>query len=367
MNLFHRAEVVLLCCLSFSFSAIAQQPTAAEPTTAANRTPLTSSASPAPNDLLLDVVVTDKSGKPVPGLQQQDFTVLDNKHPANILTFHPHSAAATPSGEVDTSTEVIFILDEANAPYDKVIYAREGVENYLKKNNGVLDHPVSIGLFTDSGLQLQTQPSLDGNGLAAALQQQGQTYRAIEGGAVGGDFQRLQLSLDALNTLMNQEQSKPGRKMVIWVSPGWPLISGPHQILTPKQEQIVLNNVVRLSSALRQARITLYSVDPLGPASTGEHSVFYQNFTDGLTKLDNASFGDLGLQVLVTQTGGRAIFGNDPIANSIDHCIADLNAFYTLTIEPAPTDRPNQFHELNIKVAQPGLKVRTRNGYYAQP
>jgi VWFA-related protein len=317
--------------------------------------------------ILLDVVVTDKSGKPVPGLQQQNFTVFDDKHPASLLAFHAYSAAAIPAGQVDASTEIVFILDEANASYDKVIYARQGIENYLKQNNGKLTHPVSVGLFTDKGLQLQTQPTVDGNALAAALEQQGQTYRAIDRGAVGGDFERLQLSLDALNTLMTQEQPKPGRKMVIWVSPGWPLISGPRETLTVKQEQQVFGTVVRLSAALRQARITLYSVDSLGAAGTGERSVFYQNFTKALTKPDDASFGDLGLQVLVSQTGGRAIFGNDPIANSINHCIADLSAFYTLMIEAAPADRPNQFHELEVKVAQPGLKVRTRDGYYTQP
>jgi len=359
---FCRVGAILLCLPSVAFSGFSQQPQAF----AAPQASLGATSDPA-HQFLLDVVVTDKSGKPVAGLQQQDFTVLDNKHPANILTFHPHNAAATPAGEIDASTEVIFILDEVNAPYEKVIYARQGIENYLKQNNGQLDHPVSIGIFTDSGLQLQTLPTVDGNALAAALEQQGQTYRAIDRGAVGGDFQRLQMSLDALNTLMTQEQPKPGRKMVIWVSPGWPLISGPRETLTPKQEQQVFNNVTQLSFALRQARITLYSVDTLGAAGTGERTVFYQNFTDGLTKLDNATFGDLGLQVLVTQTGGRAIFGNDPIANSIDHCLTDLGAFYTLAIAPIPADRPNQFHELTVKVATPGLKVRTRNGYYTQP
>ena len=349
-----------------ALSAPAQQPLASLP---ANQQLVTHSADSDanPRQLLLDAVVTDKSGKPVAGLQKQDFTVLDNKNPTNILSFHAHSAAATPAGDVDASTEIIFIFDEANTTYDRVVYAREGIENYLKQNNGQLGHPVSLGLFTDSGLQLQTQPSINGSDLAAALEQQGRSYRAVASGAVGGDFQRLQLSLNALKTLVTQEQSKPGRKMVIWVSPGWPLISGPRETLTSKQEQQVYDTVVGLSSDLRQARITLYSVDSLGAAGTGERSVFYENFTKGLTKPDNAAFGDLGLPVLVTQTGGRAIFGNDSIANSINHFVADLGAFYTLTVEAASADHPNQFHELTVKVATPGLKVRTRNGYYTQP
>ena len=349
MNALLRTGAALLCFSSLCQPGTAQQPAGQNP------------------HIQLDVVVTDKSGKPVAGLNQQDFTILDNKQPTPILTFHPHTASSVPAGEIDPSTKVIFIFDEVNAPYDRAVYARESLKKYLKQNNGNLDHPVSIGLFTDSGLQLQTQPSVDGNALAVALEKEGQTYRAIERGAVGGDFQRLQLSLDALNTLMVQEKANPGRKMVIWISPGWPLISGPRDNLTEKQEQQVFDKVVWLSGALRESRITLYSVDTLGTAGTGERTVFYQNFTNGLTKTSNAAFGDLGLQVLVTQTGGRAIFGNDNIDNSINHLVADLTAYYTLEIAAAPSERPNQYRELNIKLATPGLKSRSRTGYYAQP
>ena len=144
-------------------------------------------------------------------------------------------------------------------------------------------------------------------------------------------------------------------------------MSGPNNVLTGKQEQQIFSAAVRLSAALRQSRITLYSIDPLGAGGTGERSVFYENFTKGLSKSDGAQFGDVGLQVLVEQTGGRAIFGNDPIANSINHEVADLSAYYTLSIDSAPAERPNQYHQIDIKMTPPGLKARTRTGYYAQP
>jgi hypothetical protein len=38
--------------------------------------------------ITLDVQVADKSGTPVRGLQKQDFTLLDDKQPKNILSFH---------------------------------------------------------------------------------------------------------------------------------------------------------------------------------------------------------------------------------------------------------------------------------------
>ena len=49
----------------------------------------------------LDVVVTDASGTPIPGLPLRDFTVLDNGEPSRILSFQAFdgvSAKPEPSG-----------------------------------------------------------------------------------------------------------------------------------------------------------------------------------------------------------------------------------------------------------------------------
>lgn len=47
---------------------------------------------PGSDKIYLDVVVTPKSGPPVTGLQQQDFTILDNKAPRPIISFRAVSA-----------------------------------------------------------------------------------------------------------------------------------------------------------------------------------------------------------------------------------------------------------------------------------
>jgi len=358
MNNIYRLGALFLC---FSWTTIcinAQQQPPATPAIA---------ASPGGNDhrILLDIVVTDKSGKPVAGLQQQDFTILDNKTPANILAIHPH--IPPPAPQVDASTEIILIIDEVNETYDKVIYARQGVKNFLRQNNGELNHPVALAFFTESGLNVQTRPSVDGNAIADAIDKQTQAWRMHgEGTGFYGAEDRLKMSKDALDSLIAQERSQPGRKMVIWISAGWPLFNETVENLSANQQQHVFDSAVALSTALRQARITFYSVDPLG-ADTGARTVYYQNFTKPLYSPAQAEMADLGLQVLVTQTGGRAIFGNDTILSSINHCVADLNAFYTLFLDAASADHPNQFHELTVKLAPPGLKARTRNGYYAQP
>jgi hypothetical protein len=42
---------------------------------------------PVANRIFLDVVVTPKSGTPVSGLLEQDFTILDNSAPQTITSF----------------------------------------------------------------------------------------------------------------------------------------------------------------------------------------------------------------------------------------------------------------------------------------
>jgi VWFA-related protein len=319
--------------------------------------------------VLFDVLVTNKSNQPVPNLQPQDFTVLDNGQPSKILLFHPHNLADVPANDVDASTTLIIVLDEVNAPFDRVTFARQGIQQFLKQNNGVLSHPVSLAFFTEHGLDLQTSPSIDGNALSAAIDKQVQTLRMLDRGTgYRGAEQRTRLSLDALDSLIAQEHSKPGRKMVLWLSPGWPLLTNIQDTVTSSQQQDILHSVVKLSTALRQDRITLYSIDTLGTAGVGTNAArYYETYAKPLTKPGDAYRADLSLQVLATQTGGRVLFGNDLIQTSLNHCITDLNAFYTLLIDGSSSPQPDTFHSLAVQLTPPNLKVRTRNGYYAQP
>ena len=72
---------------------------------------------------------------------------------------------------------------------------------------------------------------------------------------------------------------------MIWISPGWPLLTGPRIQLSDKDQQRIFNQVVGLSDSLRQARITLYTVDPLGTADAGGfRTSYYLEFVKGVKK-----------------------------------------------------------------------------------
>ena len=73
------------------------------------------------------------------------------------------------------------------------------------------------------------------------------------------------------------------------------------------------------------------------------------------------------LQVLAEQSGGEVFTPSNDIAAQLSRCVSDVDAFYTLTLDAAPPDKPNQYHALTVKTAPPGLTARTRSGYYSQP
>ena len=126
--------------------------------------------------------------------------------------------------------------------------------------------------------------------------------------------------MTALQELAGREAARPGRKIILWVSPGWPLLSGPHIDLNFKQQQQIFANIVGLSTQLRQGRVTLYSIDPLGASEGVGRDFYYQSFLKGVSKPSQATFGDLGLQVIATQTGGLALNASNDVASLLHTC-----------------------------------------------
>jgi len=311
-------------------------------------------------DMHLDVVVTAKNGVPVAQLQQKDFTLFDNKASEPITSFREMGREAP--------VEAIFVVDAVNVNAITMSYERLELDKYLNADGGKLAIPTSLAVLTDKGVQAQGGGSRDGKMLARSMDAIVTGLRSI-GRSTGfyGAEERMNLSLSSLRALMDQQAKRPGRKLLIWISPGWPLLSGVGVELTGKEHEQVFANVVDLSTRLRQARITLYIVDPLGMNEGMQRRVYYQNFTKGIVKPGQTDEGDLGLQVLAMQTGGLVLNSSNDLAGLMKQAADDASAYYEITFVPAPGERRQEYHQIEIKVGQPGLTARTRQGYYAQP
>jgi VWFA-related protein len=354
---------VLLRVTAPSQAAQSAQNLPAQAAPSAQSAPATAPA--ADHRIWLDVVVTDKSGNPIPGLQQADFKILDSKQPTNILSF----SATDPNSRAANSLQVIFLVDAVNTGAQSMSYERDQLEKFLREDGGKLELPTSLVLFTDTATQVQPASTRDGNALADLLKSNPSGLR-ISGRSQGfyGAEDRLALSLRTLEQLTTYESKQPGRKLLIWISPGWPLLSGPTVMLSEKNQEWLFRRVVSFSNALREARITLYSVDPLGLAdAVGGRTFYYQTFLKGVPSANRVQSGNLALQVLATQSGGRVLNTSNEITRLISSVLIDARAYYSLSFDAPPADRADEYHNLEVRVDKPGLVARTRTGYYAQP
>jgi VWFA-related protein len=318
-------------------------------------------APPAKLKITLDVVVSPKSGSPVADLQQQDFTVLDNNAPQAITSFKAVTGREAP-------IRAVVVIDAVNASYETVSRARPEIDKFLRAEGGRLAYPVSLVIFGDKGAQELGSFSTDGNALSAALDQTDVGLRSITRSAgFYGATERWQLSIQTFGQLVAKMATLPGRKIMLWISPGWPLLSGPRVELDTKQQQEIFANIVSLSTELLQARVTVYNVNPLGNSEGLSRVSYYKDFLKGVTKPGQVQIGDLGLPVLAVQSGGEVLNLNNDVASLLQACLADSVPYYEISFDPVPSDHRDEYHHLEVKLAKPGLTARTRQGYYAQP
>jgi len=316
---------------------------------------------------VLDVVVKDKADRPIAGLQAGDFKVFDNKAERRVIGLR-EVAGETPNA--DPPVEVILLVDEINTLPEVMARERKDIEAYLRQSGGQLPIPTSLIFLSDTELKSQMKPSRDAKVLLNNLASHPNPQRKFqwEGGYQAAVQQREE-SLNGLNGLILKLRDDPGRKLVIWISHGW--LAFPRQSIkkSAKEMDALFTYIVSLSTVLRDARITLYSVDPYG----AQRDLFvaanndYQIYTKGVASAREADNGDLYLQVIATQTGGKVLFGSNDVAKMIDQCVADAQVFYELTYDASTAKAANEYHSIQIQVNKPGMKASTLTGFYAQP
>ena len=358
MNIPRRVCLVLFICLPALSSS--QSTTASTPQAAPLSQSPASAADAAAGLIQLDVVVTDKAGKPVAGLDRSDFALLDNGQPEKILSFHPFDGV---SAKPDPPVEVILVIDTIDMPSKLATHEEQEVEKFLRQKDGHLARPVLICLLARKGLSVTPQSSSDGNALAAWIAADSER-RSIPGAenAKGEDPPGL-LALKALGSVATFERRKPGRKLLVWIGPGWGIGSGA-SFGGVQHREYLFDAVVWFSTLLREARITLYSTSV---GETDYRTGVDRGFLNGVKSVSQADFRNLDRKVLASQSGGRVLEPSSDLASQIDSCVEEASAFYSLSFDPFPANVPNEYHDLDVQVDQLGLTVRTNTGYYDQP
>jgi VWFA-related protein len=337
------------------------------------------------HEVVLNVLVTDAAGMAVRGLSEGDFTILDNGKPQPISFFRP----AQPP-------HVVLLLDAVNSSRWSYAAERKAVEKFLASSSAPLKCPMAIAwllnadihvnpesrdpktlldqlraaprvqTFTDAEERAAATQSLDivtPNNTAATL------YEKKMDSNSAGRSERFVRSVNALTSFALQQKNVPGRCIVLWLGPGWPLLTGPgFRTDTTAERTGFFDRIADLSGDLRDAEIILDTVaSPEVLRDSGLSADYYASFLSAVAAPNQASAANLALPVLAVHSGGQVFDQDRDMASALAGSLAGIRSGYMLVFQSQPSTQPDTYRPLQVTVARPGAVVRTATGYYAQP
>jgi VWFA-related protein len=375
--------------------------------------------------ITVDVVVEDKDGHPVHGLKPKDFRITDNGLPQIIHTLAEHSTLAPappgpafapmPPGTFTDYTPIapnttlnILLLDALNTRTSDQNFIRHQLQQYVQhadpgtriaifglanrltllqdftsnpttlkdivehkliaRTSAFLDHPTTTGASQPPSSDLATTPAssiADTTGpsaieFAANLRQ----FESRTGG-LETEF-RVQLTLDAFNTLAHYLAAFPGRKNLLWFSSSFPLNFHSADVRQVDAKQVDAQEFNETINLLTRARVAIYPIDARGLIAQPN---------SGLASTSNSAPGnphsspDPTPETLAADTGGQAFHPTSNLAATVAQAIDAGANDYTLTYTPTPPKDDQAYHSILIRLTNsaPDLQLAYRRGYFASP
>jgi hypothetical protein len=174
----------------------------------------------------------------------------------------------------------------------------------------------------------------------------------------------------------------PGRKAVVYVSDGLPMIAGQDVFyavqnkygesstsLTQTLQFDVSRRLTELTAQANANRITFYTIDAAGlrvyESTTAENKGPGPS-APGMSQLvDSVRFSNLQstLQLLAEKTGGFAIINTNVAMPKLERMARDFNTYYSLGYTP-PHYGDGRYYKIDVKVKnRRDIQVRHREGY----
>jgi VWFA-related protein len=379
--------------------------------------------------VLLPVIVTDKSGKHVPGLQKDAFRIEENGNVRSVSVFEETETEKLVARRKDATSDgysnfvpgdehpwrlTTIVLDTINTPSIRQLEAKRQLIDYLLRSASH-DEPTALFGLNGSGLHQLHPFTTDTRVLIDALQklklslsseeatqppevftddsfeeQQGSDEEQLIGtfmqdfsDTLSANYQRIATreTLLGMAQLAHAFQAIPGRKTLIWASAGFPFTIDDPQSFA-RQGDDLFAEYEEAWRALNSANIAVYPVDlnaldfsarNLPSANSGISSTQINNMR-GINgpksamrlPYDKASQQRLTLHAFADATGGRACVTVDELEKCFTEAVDDSKTYYVLGYSLGGDTRPG-WRKLKVQVAGDGLRVRYRNGFYVTP
>ncbi len=359
----------------------------------------------------IDVQVTDRNGKPLKGLKQEQFTVTEDGKAQKVSTFDYNdiekleTASATeeapimvPIGSVASSQPIkamvhdhrmiVLFFDLTSLQPDDLLRSTRAAEKYLREQMTPAD---LVGIFafgntlkvianfTNNRELLQQSVEALIPGHEAALAELAQAATAANGEAAvtedtGAAFTADDTEFNVFNTdrkLAAMEavcevlEGIPGKKSVIQFT------SGVTQTGEENRSQLIA-----ATNSANRSNVSIYTVDSRGLLSAtpgGDASVGASGGTamfSGATVISQSQSRQDSRETLATlagDTGGRSFFDLGDFSKVFQIVQNDNAGYYLVGYYSTDSARDGRWRRIHVRIAQlpPGAHIRTREGYYA--
>ncbi len=322
--------------------------------------------------VLLDVVVTDKSGKPIRNLTADHFKVLEEGVPQKITSFEsPDVIAASP----ETSPRTIILMDQLNIQYSDLAYARDRVMALIAENH-LENQQTALMQISPHGLSMVQDFTQDSKVLKDKLKHLKQVLASNTDGYVDpGKLPDYAVkSFAALTEIARASGGSAYSLNVIWVTSFTGLIEMSNG---DNIKDAALRNVLNL---LIRSRVRLYTIDPAGvvlftaPAKMGTPArgdARNGKYSSAAQALGGANDGQHGADVLMSHLtalmGGRSYYGRNDVDQALSEAVTDGSSAYAISYSPTNSDFNGEFRKIEIQTDIDGASARTRRGYFALP
>ncbi len=309
-----------------------------------------------PRLITLNVAATNSRDEPVTDLRSSDLQLREDGKMQPIVFFSfagsnrtvaPHAPGefdnhATPSPVVilfDRWNERLVMSSRSGIELGTAIQRMESVGNvyiYFLTNKGELAavHPLPA---TDGDVRAATNPSPAE--LRAELDRSIEEYQGFRN---RDDIDvRIQKTFDALNLLRAKMGAIAGRKSLIWVTQGIPLVfTAPGNAIIDLTPQ-----VRRLSEMIAQSQIAIYTVDQ----------------TNGVgSELSRT------LQMFSALTGGRWSSHDNP-ALALADALTDARGNYRIAYYSTAPEKEGKENKVRLDTPRKGVHFLTREGLTLEP
>jgi VWFA-related protein len=315
------------------------------------------------------MVVVDSKGAVVTDLKREDFHVEESGQPQTILNFEvarthipPPELAINSTADLDRlaprAPVDIILLDEFNTRFEDMAFARYSLKKYLEKQPAKLITPtmlIAVSLENFSVLHDYTQNKEE---IISALDHHFSVspWQVSQGAWIS---ERYATAFITLRRVAEAVMGHPGHKNMIWIGRGFPPSRRVQAGWSIDTENRIFSAVQDCVNMLRDARVTLYTIDPAGVmVDPGEY---------GGDPMVDPFGGNYEFNRLAKATGGRTLYGRNDVDAEIQTAIQDGANIYSLSYRPVNSiSDPQKFRKIAVTVDRPGLHVITREGYYLQ-